>query len=346
MSGTTQSLAELLARIQGRTVGGSFEPSSVRIVPPAEAGPGTVTFLDSARHLRELSSPAGVLVVRSGLEGRLAEFDCTALVVVDDAYVALARAAAAIDSEPAPPPGVDPTARVDGTARLGPDVRLGPYVVVGPRVVVGEGTILEAGVHVREGASVGAYAHLHDRVVIGAGCRVGDRCVLHPGVVVGADGFGFARPERGPPLKLPQWGTVEIGDDVEIGANSCIDRGTFGPTRVGRGTKIDNLVQVGHNAQVGEECVLVAQSGVAGSARLESGAIVAAQAGVAGHRRVGHRGIASAQAGVMRDVPDHTMVVGSPAEPRWRYFRRLAYLRRLEELFRRVRILERERISR
>jgi UDP-3-O-[3-hydroxymyristoyl] glucosamine N-acyltransferase len=193
---------------------------------------------------------------------------------------------------------------------------------------------------VEQGASVGAGTILYNHVVIRHRCRVGAQCILHPGVVVGSDGFGFAQ-DGGEHVKIPQVGDVEIEDAVEIGANCCIDRGALGTTRIGEGTKIDNLVQIGHNVQIGPRCLLIAQSGIAGSSKLGRSVILAAQAGVVGHVEIGDGARVLGQSGIMRSVEPGESMMGSPAVPQKEHFRTLVQLGKLDSLFKRVKKLER-----
>jgi UDP-3-O-[3-hydroxymyristoyl] glucosamine N-acyltransferase len=208
---------------------------------------------------------------------------------------------------------------------------------------VGARSVLHAGVVLYDGVSVGADCVLHARCVVAAASWLGDRVVLQPGVVIGGSGFGYVGQEGGGLHKIHDTGRVRIEDDVEIGANSAVDRGTLGDTRIGRGTKIDNLVQVGHNCDIGEDCVLVGQAGVAGSTVFESKVVLLAQGGVAGHLRIGANSLIGPQTGIHKDVPPGSRMFGLPARPDRRFHREAAAIGRLPELFRRVRALERER---
>jgi UDP-3-O-[3-hydroxymyristoyl] glucosamine N-acyltransferase len=252
------------------------------------------------------------------------------------------RAARIFVPEPKAEPGVHPGAAVAGDARVDPSAHVGAGCVVGGGAEVGPRSVLHPGVVLYDGVRVGADCVLHAHCVIAASSVLGDRVVLHPGVVVGGGGFGYTGAEGGGLAKVTDVGRVVIGDDVEIGANSTIDRGTLRDTRIGAGTKIDNLVQIGHNCVLGERCVVVGQAGIAGSSVLGDGAIVMAQAGVAGHVRIGPNAFVGPRAGVHKDVAAGARVHGAPQRDDLAFHREQAALRRLPELLKRVRKLERE----
>ena len=251
------------------------------------------------------------------------------------------RAARVFVPEPAVAPGVHPSALVAEEARIDASAHVAAGCVIGSGVSVGPRSVLHAGVVLYDGVAVGADCVLHARCVVAAASQLGDRVVLQPGVVIGGDGFGYTGREGGGLEKIPHVGRVRIGDDVEIGANSTVDRGTLHDTHIGAGTKIDNLVQIGHNCVVGAGCILVGQAGIAGSTTLEDGVVVLAQAGIAGHRRVGARAFIGPQSGVHKDVKAGTRILGSPQREERAFHREVAALSRLPELLRRVRRLER-----
>jgi UDP-3-O-[3-hydroxymyristoyl] glucosamine N-acyltransferase len=236
---------------------------------------------------------------------------------------------------------VHPSAVVSPCARLDPTASVGALCSVGARAVIGARSRLAAGVVLYEDAEVGVDCVLHAHCVLREGTRLGDRVVLHPGVVLGADGFAYVGNERAELEKVPQLGRVVIEDDVEIGAHSAVDRGSLGETRIGRGSKIDNLVQIGHNCRLAENVIVVSQAGLAGSTRVERGAIVMAQAGAAGHLTIGAGALVGPQAGVRKDVEPGARVYGSPARGRSVHYRLMAALPRLPQLLRRVRAIER-----
>jgi UDP-3-O-[3-hydroxymyristoyl] glucosamine N-acyltransferase len=207
-------------------------------------------------------------------------------------------------------------------------VAVGPFVSIGENVVLGDGVVVYPNVTIEPGVVIGESSIVYPQVSIYAGSRIGARCIIHSGVVIGSDGYGFAT-EGGKHHKIPQIGIVRIEDDVEIGAGTTIDRAALGETVIGEGTKIDNLVQVGHNVKVGKHCLLVSQVGIAGSTRLGDSVVVAGQSGFAGHLEIGNRVQVAAKSAVLDDVPDDTKVMGIPAVPFREFARREAGLRRL-----------------
>jgi UDP-3-O-[3-hydroxymyristoyl] glucosamine N-acyltransferase len=282
------------------------------------------------------ASPARAVVAPVGLEvgGRSA-------LRSDDPSRDFYRAARILVPEPTAPPGIHPTAVVAPDAVVDPSASIGATCVVGPRAEVGPRTVLHPGVVLYDAVRVGADCVLHARCVIAAASVLGDRVVLQPGVVIGGDGFGYVGQEGGGLAKIHNVGRVWLEDDVEIGANSTVDRGTLGDTRIGRGTKIDNLVQIGHNCTIGERCIIVSQAGIAGSTALEPGVVLLAQAGIAGHKRIGANAFIGPQSGVHKDVPPGARVLGSPQRLERAFHREMAALSRLPDLLRRVRALER-----
>jgi UDP-3-O-[3-hydroxymyristoyl] glucosamine N-acyltransferase len=244
------------------------------------------------------------------------------------------------DSASRYPRGIHPHAVVEESARIGADVSIGPFCHVAAGAVIGEGTTLVGGVFVGERAQIGARCLIYTHVTIREECRIGDRVILHPGVVVGSDGFGYAK-NGAVHHKVPQVGCVVIEDDVEIGANSCIDRATTGETRIKRGSKIDNLVQVAHNVVVGENSVIASQVGVSGSAEIGNGVVMGGQSGVVGHVTVGDRAIVAARGAVTKSVPPDAVVSGYPAREHSIARRIQAHTAMLPELFKRVKDLER-----
>ncbi|MEO6711054.1 MAG: UDP-3-O-(3-hydroxymyristoyl)glucosamine N-acyltransferase [Planctomycetota bacterium] len=236
-------------------------------------------------------------------------------------------------------PGVHPSAVIDPSAELGPDVSIGALCHVGPRARIGARSVLRPQVEIGEGSQLGEDCEVFPGVVLYEGVMIGSRCVIHAGCVIGSDGHGFEpRPEGW--VKIPQCGTVSIEDDVEIGANSAIDRARFGVTRIGRGTKIDNLVHIGHNVVIGPDSMIVAQVGISGSTRLGRGVVVGGQAGISGHLELGDGVRVGGGAAVVDDWPAGTEVWGFPARPFKEAVRAMAHAARAEQLTKRVRELE------
>jgi UDP-3-O-[3-hydroxymyristoyl] glucosamine N-acyltransferase len=341
------ALAEVAALVGGELVRGDASTRVLRVMPTDRAEPDALTFVTRPEYLAALGScRAAAVMLSPELLARddLAVPEGLAILRVRRPYVAYARAAQALAPPEPRPEGVHPLSAIDPTAILGAGVSIGPFAVVGARARIGARAVLHAGAHVGPDASIGEDTVLHDHAVVRHGCRVGARCVLHAGVVIGADGFGFAPDVAGGlpvHVKIPQVGDVVIEDDVELGANSCVDRGALGTTRVGAGTKIDNLVQLGHNVEVGPACIVVAQAGVAGSSRLGAAVTVGAQAGVSGHLSVGEGSVIHGQAGVMKDLAPRSQVMGSPSSPKAAFFRGVVLQGKLDSLFQRVKNLER-----
>lgn len=301
-----------------------------------EAGPRDVAFAaDSKAERAAVASAAGVLLVRSasGFPGRT-------VVEVPDPAVAFAGVLEAAFPGRSATPGIHPTAIVDAGARVADDASVGPYAVVGGETEIGPGAILEAHVVVGRRCRVGASARLHPHVVLYDDVSIGPGTEVHAGAVLGADGFGFAASPTGL-KKVPQVGGVEVGSGVEIGANTCIDRATLETTRVGDGTKIDDLVMVGHNCQVGAHVVLCGQVGLAGSTTVGDQAVLGGQVGTAGHLRIGRGVKAGGQTGIVSDVPDGASLFGTPHLPHRDAFRVAAELKKLPETARLVRELAR-----
>jgi UDP-3-O-[3-hydroxymyristoyl] glucosamine N-acyltransferase len=249
-------------------------------------------------------------------------------------YFAFARVLALFYQPPAYAPGVHPTAIIGTTSKVSADASIGPYVVIDDDVVIGDGCVLLAHVVIYRGARIGRNFFAHAHSVVRENCRLGDNVVLQNGAVVGADGFGFAKDDRGRWSKIVQSGATVLEDDVEVQANACVDRASIDETHIGRGTKIDNLVQVGHGSKVGEDTLLCAQVGLAGSTEVGDRVILAGQVGVAGHCRVGDGVVATAQSGIPNDVEDGKIVSGYPAIDNKQWLRCVAVFNRLPEIFR------------
>lgn len=328
------TLGEVASAVSG-TVAGDASRRLTGVSPLSEAGPDDLSWAaDDRRRKQVAQSRAGALLVRSRDDsvGKDA-------IVVDSPTAAVALWLEILHPPFRPSAGVAPGALVHKSARLGPGVSVAAGATVAARARVGARTVLAAGAFVGEEAEVGEDSYLHPHAAVLQGCRVGARCILHSGAVIGADGFGFFW-DGAKHRKIPQVGIVRIGDDVEVGANSCVDRATLGETVVGRGTKIDNLVQIGHNVVVGEDTILCGQVGLAGSVRLGNRVTLAGQAGVGDHVAMGDGAMGTGRAGITAKVPPGAVVSGMPAVPHREYLRRTAMGARLPELFARLEALE------
>ena len=302
-----------------------------------QAGPGDLTFLTNPRYAHLLASTRASAVI---VGPEVTEAPC-ALLRCDEPYVALARALALLTPAARPATGLHPTAIVAADAEVDPSASIGPYAVVEARARVGARVVLGPHVVVGAGAIVGEDSWLHAHVTVREGCRLGARCVVQNGAVIGSDGFGFATSRDGTHVKIPQRGPVVIEDDVEIGAQTAIDRPAVGETRICAGTKIDNLVQIAHGVIVGRGSLLAAQVGIAGSTRLGAYVMLGGQVGVSGHLTLGDRVKASAQTGITNSLDPDAFVSGYPAIGNLEWRKSSVLVRRLPELRERVRQLER-----
>jgi UDP-3-O-[3-hydroxymyristoyl] glucosamine N-acyltransferase len=332
-------LAELARRLDAELFGdGEVTVHSVATLQ--DAGAGQLSFLANPKY-RALLGTTRASAVIVGPEERA---EGLPLLVSRNPYLAFARAVTLLHPSEDPGRGVDEAAHVHPTAKLGEGVRAFAGCCVAEEAEIGPGTVLYPGVFVGRGARVGSSCVLHANAVLREGCRIGDRVVLQPGCVVGSDGFGYAR-DGSRQVKIPQIGVVVLEDDVEVGAGTTIDRAALGETRIGRGTKIDNLVQVAHNVVVGSDCLIVAQAGISGSTRLGDRVILAGQVGVVGHLTIGDGAVVGAQSGVGSDVPPGAVLSGSPAFDHRSWLKAQGAFPKLPELRTRIRELER-RLSR
>lgn len=323
-----------VAAAVGGVVEGDAERDIVGVAGLEEAGPAQLSFLANRRYATLFrATRAGAVLVALGEPAH-----GHTVVRCADPYLAFARALALFHPEPAAAPGVHPLAVVEGEA-AGATVL--PFAYVGPGAVVGEGTVVQPHVYVGAGARVGRDCRLMAGSVVMDGCVVGDRVILNPGAVVGGEGFGFVPTPTGL-VKIPQTGRAVVGDDVEVGANSCVDRAAMGDTRVGAGTKMDNLVQVGHGVELGPHNVLVAYSAVAGSTRTGAGVTMAARTLLLGHLDIGAGATIGAMSMVTSDVPPGEKRTGSPAIEHRDWLRMVNAAKELPELLKRVAALEKK----
>ncbi|MFO7871180.1 MAG: UDP-3-O-(3-hydroxymyristoyl)glucosamine N-acyltransferase [Kiritimatiellia bacterium] len=328
-----------LARKVGGAVEGNGGVELTAVASIAEAGEGDLTFLSNPRYVSDAASTRASAIIVSG--DRKENFPCTAIKVKNPDKAFAAAAALLGPEEPDVVPGVHETAVVADDAVFGEGVSIGP------------GCVIESGVRIEKRTVISARCFIGRETVIGEDCRVypgvnirehsklGSRVIVHMGAVIGSDGFGYYR-EEGKWNKIPQTGIVEIGDDVEIGANSTIDRARFGKTVIGNGVKIDNLVQIAHNVRIGDNTAIAALAGIAGSSEVGRGVQIGGQAGVSGHIRIGDNAVVAAKSGATKDVPPGTCVLGFPAMERGKAGRMHAHMARLPKLKEKVAQLEAE----
>lgn len=328
-------LGELADRL-GAELRGDAELEVTGVKGIEEAGSSEITFVANPKYagLARTTQAAAVLV-----EPEFPEIP-TPTLRIKNPYLAFARALGVFYQPPAYAPGIHPTAVVDPTAEIGDESHVGAYAVIGPGVKVGAHATILPHVVLYPGVQVGSHFFAHAHAVVREGCVLGDHVTLENGVIIGADGFGFAKNEAGQWEKIPQSGPVRLGDRVDVQANACIDRATVGATEIGAGAKVDNLVQVGHGSKVGENTLLCAQTGLAGSSVVGKNAILAGQTGVAGHCTLGDGVILTAQSGVSHDIPAGKMISGSPGFDNRLWLRAVALFQRLPELMKRLDRLE------
>ncbi len=327
---------EEIARLVGGLVDGDPNLEIERVASLETAAENDLSFAEGNRGLRRaVSSKAGCVLIkqRETIAGRTT-------IAVEHPKLAFVRAAAVLCPLPATNPGIHPTAIIAPDARLGAGVTIGPSVVIEGGASVGEGTVLGAGVFLGQGVSLGSHCTLYPRVTVYAGVHIGDRVVVHAGAVLGADGFGYVFAE-GRYHKFPQLGGLVIEDDVEIGSNSTVDRGSLGITVISEGSKIDNLVQIAHNVRIGRHSVVAAQVGISGSAEIGDYVVMGGQAGVGEQARIGKGAMIGGQAGILpsKVVPEKSMMWGTPARPLSEFKKIYAHFTRLPELARKVKEL-------
>jgi UDP-3-O-[3-hydroxymyristoyl] glucosamine N-acyltransferase len=337
------TIADLAAFVGGEAIG-ALDYMITGIADLADARPTDAVFLENRKYSDHAAmAQAGCLF----LTPELRDTPCAAKakIVVEEPRAAFARLVRLIDDHGRAKvlPTHSAKASIHGKAALGPNVTIGDFCVVERGAAIGENTIIMPQVYIGVNAKIGRNCLIYPQVVIREDCLIGDGVIIHPGAVIGADGFGFLTDKKtGRHTKIPQIGNVIIEAGCEIGANVTIDRGAVGSTVIKSGTQIDNLVQIGHNAKLGRDCVVVSQTGIAGSAIVGNNVILAGQAGVAGHLTIGDGAIITAQTGVMSDVPPKAVLFGSPGRPHREAFKLQALFNRLPELFDRVKALDKK----
>lgn len=324
-----------IAKLSGARLEGDAEMVIDGAAGLSDAGPSQISFLENPKYAAQvLTSRAGAVFLPPS--GKDIEGGPKNRLYSEEARWAYAQVLEVIYREKwrPEPPGVSPKADVHFEARLGKDVSIGAFTVVRGRTIIGENTYIAPQCYIGYNVRIGRDCVIHPRVVIQDYCSVGDRVILHSGVVLGSDGYGYwTDPKTGTHRKVAQVGRVVLQDDVEIGANSTVDRATTGETVVGAGTKIDNLVQLGHNVRIGRNGLLVSQVGVSGSTEVGDQVILAGQVGVAGHLKIGDRAVVTAQSGIMSDVPAGSVVFGSPARPHREAMKLQALFSKLPEMY-------------
>lgn len=330
------SAAEVANHLQGKLLGDSTVV--LKSFAPAErAHAGDLTFAENEGFFAKAEQSAASAIIVSG------QFESATktLIQVTDARVAFAKALELFFPEPRPPAGVHPSAVVASNAKVDATAHVGPHCVVGERTHIGARCVLHGGNHIGADCKLGDEVILFPNVTLYARTEIGQRVRIHAGAVIGADGYGYVF-DKGTHRKVPQIGNVIIGDDVEIGANTTIDRGALGPTIIGKGTKIDNLVMIAHNVEVGEHSLLVAQVGIAGSTKLGNYVVLAGQVGIAGHLKIGNQVTVAAQSGVMHNIPDGEKWLGAPAQPDKATKRQLIAIMQLPDWLKRISVLEKK----
>jgi UDP-3-O-[3-hydroxymyristoyl] glucosamine N-acyltransferase len=299
------------------------------------AKPGDLTFAENEDYFALAEQSAATAIIAD----ERFKSDRKILIRVPNARIAFAKAMALFFPEKKFTAGIHPTAVIAASAKVDPTAHIGPHCVVGERVRIGARAVLQAGTCVGDDSKLGDDANLFPNVTIYPHTEIGQRVRIHAGAVIGSDGFGYVQ-DGGVHRKVPQIGNVIIGDDVEIGANVTIDRGALGPTVIGKGTKIDNLVQIAHNVEIGEGTLIISQVGISGSCKIGKYVVLAGQVGLAGHLNIGNQAIVAAKSGVMHDIPDGGKWLGIPAQPDKQAKRQLIAIQHLPELLRRVAELE------
>ena len=326
-------LSAIAAALEVRLENGSPEMEISGLNGIEQAGPGELTFVSNPKYAGAArTTRASAVIVSEDFPAISA-----AMLRAKDPDLSFARALELFHPPRQYRPGRHPTAVVHVGARIGAGAHIGPYVVVNEDVEIGADAVLLAHVVIYRGAKIGHNFFAHSHAVVRENCRIGNNVLLQNGVVIGSDGFGFARTAEGHWHKLPQPAQVVIEDDVEVQANSCIDRASVGETRIKRGVKVDNLVQVGHGSTVGEDALLCAQVGIAGSTEIGNRVILTGQVGVVGHVKVGDNAIVTPQSGVAGDIPPKALVSGAPAVDHKLWLKYSAILPRLPEIARAVR---------
>lgn len=336
MEFTAKQIAEF---IQGSVVGN--ENATVNTFAKIEEGkPGAISFLANAKYTNYIYETKSTIVLVDETLKLDKDVECT-LIRVKNAYDAVAKLLQLYESMKPKKKGISSLAFIDPAAKIGENCYIGPFVAIAANAVIGDGCVLHPHVTIGEGVTIGEDTEIYSNAVVYHGCKVGSNCILHAGCVIGADGFGFAPTENGYD-KIPQIGIVTIEDNVEIGANTCVDRSTMGSTFVRKGVKLDNLVQIAHNTDIGANTVMSSQVGVAGSTKIGEWCMFGGQVGVSGHITIGNKVMLGAQSGVPGSIKDNQQLIGTPPMEMKPYFRSQAIFRRLPEMYKELNELRKE----
>jgi len=331
------TLAQIAQIINGR-VEGNPETIINDLAEIQHAQEGDLTFLANPKYAKFVSATnASAILVAKDFSDKFKN-----IIRVDDPYFAFSQLIPKFRPPIAKPePGTDPSAKIADSASVGKDCYIGPNLIIEDNSIIGDNVILLGNSYIGQNSIIGDNSIIFPNVSIYHRCKIENNARLHSGTVIGSDGYGFVRTETGI-SKIPQEGGVEIGDDVEIGANCAIDRGTLGNTTIGKGTKLDNFIQIAHNVKLGEYCFMAAMSGIAGSTKVGNYVTIAAQVGVAGHLTIGDGVIIAAQSGVTKDTASNVILFGSPAQEQHKARREIAHIRSIPDLKERVHKLETE----
>lgn len=332
--------AKQIADFIGGKVEGDEQTSIHNFTKIEEGKEGTITFLSNPKYTHYLyETKASIVLVNEDLE--LEHPVSATLIRVKNAYESVAKLLQIYESTKQKKTGIDPLASIAATAEIGKDVYVGPFAVIGENTIVGDGTQIHAHAVVGDGVKIGKGCILYPNTTIYQGCQIGNQVTIHAGSVIGADGFGFAPGENGYD-KIPQIGIVIIEDQVEIGANTCVDRSTMGATLIKKGVKLDNLIQVAHNCEVGENTVMSAQVGLAGSTKIGDWCMVGGQAGFSGHIHLANRTFIGAQSGVISNTKEGEQLIGTPAIDPKVFFKSMAVMKKLPDMYKELAELKKE----
>ena len=330
-------LRELSELVGGKVIGDA-EVDITGVAGLKDAGKGEITFLAYKKNLQDVQTTnASALITKEGMI-KGGEFSGS-LLIVENPYLIFAKALEVFYKKPFKSFGVSNKAVIGSDVSLGKDISIYPLAYIGDKVLIGERVTIFPNVFIGDGVSIGDDTVLYPNVTIREGVKIGSRVIVHAGAVIGSDGFGYVQ-DKGGPYKIPQVGGVIIEDNVEIGAGVTVDRATVGDTIIGSGTKIDNLVQVGHNVKIGNDCIIIAQAAIGGSVEIGDGASISGQAAIRDHFKIGSRVMIVAQSGIGGDIPDGQIFSGSPAIPHKDWLRAQSIYAKLPEMLRRLRELE------